>query len=149
MGGYRRGARAPHARRRDSGAPDLQRHSSGHHRGPTGRDLVLDRADRHDESRVVFLRPAGQPRTAERPARPPPIPEPESRRCDPDESGREARPVREGLQGESLDALVGWGGGTSWAWGLYPVDEGHTRLITRVRLHYDWRSPSILFHMLV
>ena len=40
-------------------------------------------------------------------------------------------------------------GGMSWAWGLYPVDEARTRLITRVRLHYDWRSPSILFHMLV
>ena len=40
-------------------------------------------------------------------------------------------------------------GGMPWAWGLYPVDEGHTRLITRVRLHYDWRPPSIRFHMLV
>ncbi len=40
-------------------------------------------------------------------------------------------------------------GGMSWVWGLYPVDEARTRLITRVRLHYDWRSPSILFHMLV
>jgi hypothetical protein len=40
-------------------------------------------------------------------------------------------------------------GGMSWAWGLYPVDEGHTRLITRVRLHYDWGSLSILFDMLV
>ena len=40
-------------------------------------------------------------------------------------------------------------GGMSWAWGLYPVDEARTRLITRVRLHYDWKSPSILFHMLV
>jgi hypothetical protein len=40
-------------------------------------------------------------------------------------------------------------GGMSWVWGLYPVDEARTRLITRVRLHYDWRSPSILFDMLV
>jgi hypothetical protein len=30
-------------------------------------------------------------------------------------------------------------GGMSWAWSLYPVDEAHTRLITRVRLYYDWR----------
>ena len=37
----------------------------------------------------------------------------------------------------------------SWAWGLYPVGEARTRLITRVRLQYDWRSPSILFHMLI
>ena len=40
-------------------------------------------------------------------------------------------------------------GGMSWVWGLYPVDEARTRLITRVRLHYDWRSASIFFHMLV
>ena len=40
-------------------------------------------------------------------------------------------------------------GGMSWVWGLYPVDEARTRLITRVCLHYDWRSSSILFHMLV
>ena len=45
-------------------------------------------------------------------------------------------------------------GGMSCFWGLYavdeaPVDEARPRLITRVRLHYDWSSPSILFHMLV
>lgn len=47
--------------------------------------------------------------------------------------------------------MLWWDGkdGMSWAWGLYPVDEACTRLITRVRLHYDWRSPSILFDMLV
>jgi hypothetical protein len=47
--------------------------------------------------------------------------------------------------------MLWWGqkGGMWWCWGLYPVDEAHTRLITRVRLHYDWRSPEILFHMLI
>jgi len=40
-------------------------------------------------------------------------------------------------------------GGMSWSWGLYPVDEGHTRLITRVRMRYKWHSPSIVFDMLV
>src|SRR3712207_4920738 len=40
-------------------------------------------------------------------------------------------------------------GGMSWAWGLYPVDEAHTRLITRVRMRYKWLSPEILFDMLV
>jgi hypothetical protein len=40
-------------------------------------------------------------------------------------------------------------GGMSWSWGLYPVDEGHTRLITRVRMRYKWLSPSIVFDMLV
>ena len=29
------------------------------------------------------------------------------------------------------------------------MDEGHTRLITRVRLRYKWLSPSILFDILV
>ena len=40
-------------------------------------------------------------------------------------------------------------GGMSWSWGLYPVDEGHTRLSTRVRMRYKWHSPSIVFDMLV
>jgi hypothetical protein len=47
--------------------------------------------------------------------------------------------------------MVWWDqkGGMSWCWGLYPGDEARTRLIPRVRLHYDWRSPAILFHMLI
>jgi hypothetical protein len=40
-------------------------------------------------------------------------------------------------------------GGMSWAWGLYPLDETHTRLITRVRMRYKWLSLEILFDMLV
>jgi hypothetical protein len=40
-------------------------------------------------------------------------------------------------------------GGMSWSWGLYPVDEARTRLITRVRMRYKWLSPSIVFDMLV
>src|SRR3990172_5822563 len=31
---------------------------------------------------------------------------------------------------------------TTWFWGLYPLDERRTRLITRVRIHYDWLSPT-------
>jgi hypothetical protein len=45
-----------------------------------------------------------------------------------------------------------WGdkaGGMTWIWGLYPVDENHTRLITRVRLKYHWFSPSIIFELLI
>src|SRR3712207_8378589 len=45
--------------------------SGYYHLGATGRDLALDRADRGEPGRVVFLRPAGQPRAAERPAHPP------------------------------------------------------------------------------
>jgi len=40
-------------------------------------------------------------------------------------------------------------GDSTWYWGLYPQDESHTRLITRVRLCYRWTKPSILFSMLV
>jgi hypothetical protein len=40
-------------------------------------------------------------------------------------------------------------GGMSWAWGLYLVDETHTRLITRVKMRYKWLSPELLFDMLV
>jgi hypothetical protein len=40
-------------------------------------------------------------------------------------------------------------GGASWLWFLEPVDEEHTRLLTRVRVRYDWLSPAILFHLLI
>jgi hypothetical protein len=40
-------------------------------------------------------------------------------------------------------------GDVTWYWGLYPQDESHTRLITRVRMHYHWLSPAILFSLLV
>ena len=45
-----------------------------------------------------------------------------------------------------------WGdqaGEATWYWGLDPVDERHTRLITRVRMHYRWTSPLLLFNPLV
>ena len=45
-----------------------------------------------------------------------------------------------------------WGdkkSGASWLWVLDPIDKGHTRLITRVRVHYAWLSPAILFHLLI
>jgi hypothetical protein len=37
----------------------------------------------------------------------------------------------------------------SWLWALDPIDEEHTRLITRVRVHYAWLTPRILFHLLI
>jgi hypothetical protein len=40
-------------------------------------------------------------------------------------------------------------GKTTWVWGLYPIDDQSTRLISRVRLRYDWLSPSILFNLLL
>ncbi|MDA8216294.1 MAG: hypothetical protein M0Z94_01605 [Dehalococcoidales bacterium] len=45
-----------------------------------------------------------------------------------------------------------WGddkGDTSWFWGLFPMDRGRTRLITRVRMRYNWLSPWILFNLLL
>ena len=38
-------------------------------------------------------------------------------------------------------------GYATWLWLLDPIDEGRTRLITRVRAHYRWTSPSILFSL--
>jgi hypothetical protein len=38
-------------------------------------------------------------------------------------------------------------GYTTWLWFLDPMDESRTRLITRVRAHYRWTSPSILFSL--
>lgn len=38
-------------------------------------------------------------------------------------------------------------GDTTWLWGLYPLDENRTRLITRVRMQYNWLSPMILFDL--
>lgn len=40
-------------------------------------------------------------------------------------------------------------GHTSWLWLLDPIDERSTRLITRVRMRYQWRRPEILFDLLV
>jgi hypothetical protein len=40
-------------------------------------------------------------------------------------------------------------GEATWYWGLYPQDDSQTRLITRVRMHYHWLKPSILFSLLV
>jgi hypothetical protein len=38
---------------------------------------------------------------------------------------------------------------STWAWGLYPAEGGGTRLITRVRTHYQWTHPAILFSLLL
>ena len=33
---------------------------------------------------------------------------------------------------------------SSFTWALYPLDRGHTRLVSRIRWHYHWNSPSFL-----
>ncbi len=40
-------------------------------------------------------------------------------------------------------------GDVSWAWGMYPQEDGSTRLITRVRMNYHWNSPQILFDLAI
>ena len=40
-------------------------------------------------------------------------------------------------------------GDSTWSWQLSPLEEGQTRLITRVRIQYHWLSPTILFDLLV
>ena len=40
-------------------------------------------------------------------------------------------------------------GESTWAWVLYPLNESSTRLITRVRIHYKWLSPSIILNLLL
>ncbi len=37
----------------------------------------------------------------------------------------------------------------TWLWRLEPLDEGHTRLLTRMRDHYRWTSPYILIQLAV
>jgi hypothetical protein len=40
-------------------------------------------------------------------------------------------------------------GDTTWSWGLYTTNENGTRLVTRVRIHYDWLSPRIIFNLVL
>jgi hypothetical protein len=40
-------------------------------------------------------------------------------------------------------------GDATWSWGLSPLDESQTRLITRVRMRYHWLSPMLVFDLLV
>jgi hypothetical protein len=36
---------------------------------------------------------------------------------------------------------------STWAWYLEPLDETHTRLLTRLRYSYHWTSPILLFEL--
>jgi hypothetical protein len=63
----------------------------------------------------------------------------------------------DGKQGQRVKAFeterwLLWGderGTSTWCWLLQPVDADRTRLLTRVRMHYHWTSPAILFDLLV
>jgi hypothetical protein len=61
---------------------------------------------------------------------------------------------KEGLLVKALEPnrWMLWGskaGDSTWYWGLDPIDELYTRLITRVRMRYNWTSPMLLFGLLV
>ncbi len=42
---------------------------------------------------------------------------------------------------QTQDSL--WAGST-WVWGLYEEDRQHTRLVTRLRVRYDWKPSNIV-----
>ena len=47
--------------------------------------------------------------------------------------------------------LLWWDGlaTSTWAWRLGSAGPGRTRLLTRVRIHYRWTHPTILFNLLL
>jgi len=56
---------------------------------------------------------------------------------------------KQGFRVKSLErhrSLLWWDGKgqTTWAWGLYPQPDGTTRLVTRIRMRYNWKSPQII-----
>lgn len=60
---------------------------------------------------------------------------------------------KQGLWVKALEpnrSLLWWDnkGLATWCWGLFPLDEGRTRLITRVRVRYTWFSPWIVYFLL-
>lgn len=40
-------------------------------------------------------------------------------------------------------------GNSSWAWGIYPEGDSRSRLVTRVRVKYEWLSPAIVFNLII
>lgn len=61
---------------------------------------------------------------------------------------------RQGFRIRSLERekwMLWWDGKgqVTWFWGMYPVDERTTRLVTRVRIRYNWAAPQILFFLLL
>ena len=35
-------------------------------------------------------------------------------------------------------------GASTWAWGLYPIDSGHTRLVTRLRVRTERPTTKLM-----
>jgi hypothetical protein len=58
---------------------------------------------------------------------------------------------KEGLRVKAIDpnrSMLWEGKNTTWAWRLDKLDQRHTRLVTRVHMHYDLTSPWIIFDLL-
>ena len=36
---------------------------------------------------------------------------------------------------------------STWCWDLRPIDDDRTRLVCRIRVKYDWRSPTVLLSL--
>jgi hypothetical protein len=49
--------------------------------------------------------------------------------------------VKEFVVNRSMLWWTGKNGQTTWAWGLYPIPGGATRLVTRVRTPFSWAQP--------
>jgi hypothetical protein len=49
--------------------------------------------------------------------------------------------VKEFVVNRSMLWWTGKHGQTTWAWGLYPIPGGATRLVTRVRTPFSWAQP--------
>jgi hypothetical protein len=57
---------------------------------------------------------------------------------------------KQGLRVKAIDpnqSMLWEGKNTTWAWRLDKLDEKHTRLVTRVRMHYDLMSPWVIFDL--
>ncbi len=51
---------------------------------------------------------------------------------------------------ESSHWILWWDkkGQATWLWWLDPIDQNHTRLLTRLRTRYSWTSPWIIYYLI-
>ncbi len=123
----------------------MERHARRHGGGAAGADLALPRADRLGPRRLVRLRLGRQRRTAEHLGGPPRAPVARDRQGLPHESPETRHVLHRTSMEAALDAVARaheTRAGT-WLWYLDPIDETHTRLITRMRDKYRWTRPAV------
>ena len=93
--------------------------------------------------RLVQQRPARQPRPSQRPRDPPRAATPRGRAVGAD--GAHATVADDRVAGRRLrgDRWLLWRKPDStWSWTLTELDDGTTRLVTRVHAVYDWTRPA-------